>query len=218
LGAGRDRPLEALAATVIALLEGMQGHLSEAHDLMEEGRRELAEVGLRHWVWQTGILAAQLAMLAADFALAERILREAVEMAGAAADAYNSTDAQAELIRALHAQGRHDDALAIAEAIVAASPVDVALRIRCRGTRALALASVGRLNEAEALAREAVELAGRSDFLNFHGDALVDLAEILVTADRPDEAADALQEAVALYERKGNIVSAAKARGLLAEL
>ncbi len=217
LGGGRDRSLEALAATVLAVLEGMQGHLGEAHESMEEGRRELAEVGLRHWVWQTGLLAAQLAMLATDFPLAERLLREALAVPGASADGYSSTMAQAELARALYAQGRHGDALAIAEAIVTVSPV-VDLRIRCRGMRALALSSVGRLNEAEELAREAVELGRGSDLLNFRGDTLVDLAEILTRAGRPKRAPARSARRSSLYERKGNVVSAAKARAALAEL
>jgi DNA-binding SARP family transcriptional activator len=216
LGARRDRSLEALAATVLALLEGMQGRLSEAQALMEEGRRELAELGLGHWVWQSGILAAQLAMLATDFPLAERVLREALDLPGAAADLWSSTMAQAELTRAVHAQGRHDEALAIAEATAAPSPVDFGLRIRCRGSRALALGAIGRLEEAEELAREAVELGRRSDFLNFCGDALVDLAAILSLAGRPEEAAPVLEEAIELYERKGNVVSASRARSALA--
>jgi DNA-binding SARP family transcriptional activator len=218
LGHGQDRSLEANAAPVLALLEGMDGRLSEAHARMEEGRRTLAEVGLHRWVWQSGLLAAQLAMLTNDFPLAEQVLREAFDLPGASADRWSSTMGQAELARAVIGQGRHDDALAIADTIAALSPVDVGLRIRCRGSRALALSSVGRLGEAEHLAREAEELAGRSDFLNFHGDALVDLAEILTVSERPDEAADALAEAVRLYERKGNVVSAAKARSFLAEL
>jgi len=218
LGAGRDRALEALAATVLALLDGMQGRLSEARELMEEGRRELAEVGLHYWVWQSGILAGQLAMLANDFERAEWLLREAYDVQGASADGWFSTKVQAELTRAVHAQGRHDDALAISEAIAALTSGDVGLRIRCRGSRALALSSVGRQREAEHLACEAVELAGRSDFLNYHGDALVDLAEILVASGRPEEAAPALREAVDLYELKGNIVSAGRTRALLEDV
>ncbi len=46
----------------------------------------------------------------------------------------------------------------------------------------------------------------------------MDLAEVLRLADRPDEAADALREAVELYARKGNVVSADRARTLLADL
>jgi hypothetical protein len=41
---------------------------------------------------------------------------------------------------------------------------------------------------------------------------------VLKLADRPEEAAAAAEEALRLYERKGNVVSAGSARMLLAEL
>jgi hypothetical protein len=45
----------------------------------------------------------------------------------------------------------------------------------------------------------------------------VGLAEVLRLARRPYEAAAALEEALRLHERKGNIVAARKVRGLLEE-
>jgi hypothetical protein len=80
LGAGSDRSLEALAGVFLALLEGMEGQLGQAQDRMKAGRRGLAEVGLHNWVKHTGLLEGQLAMLAADFSLAERVLREVLGM------------------------------------------------------------------------------------------------------------------------------------------
>ena len=147
------------------------------------------------------------------------MLREVLDLPGTAAQSLAEHARPGELARALHAQARHDDAFALTEAIEAMPPpVDVLLRTRCRGARAVALGSVGRLDEAEALAREAVELGRRTDCLNLRGDTLVDLAEILARAGRPEEGASPLREAVDLYERKGNVVSAAKARALLDEL
>ena len=67
------------------------------------------------------------------------------------------------------------------------------------------------------LARE-LAIVARTDWLNTRGDALVDLAEVLDLAEKPDEAAPRIAEALHLYEQKGNIVAAAKARELLAEL
>jgi hypothetical protein len=52
-------------------------------------------------------------------------------------------------------------------------------------------------------------------FLGFHADALLVLAEVLRLAGRPAEATPAVEEALALYELKGNLVSAAKAQALL---
>ena len=61
-----------------------------------------------------------------------------------------------------------------------------------RQVQALVHASRGEHVEAEALAREAVAMMERSDALNFQGDALRDLAEVLQAAGRSDEAAATL--------------------------
>ena len=79
------------------------------------------------------------------------------------------------------------------------------------------LARRGKLDEAERLAHDAVNRSERSDFLNWRGDVLVDLAEVLRTAGKRDEACAAVEQAVALYDQKGNVVAAAAARSLLEE-
>jgi hypothetical protein len=52
--------------------------------------------------------------------------------------------------------------------------------------------------------------------LNAHADALRDLAEVLALAGR--DARPELEQALALYERKGNLVMAERTRSKLAEL
>ena len=54
-------------------------------------------------------------------------------------------------------------------------------------------------------------LAETTDDLNLHGDALMDLAEVLSLGGRASEADPAIEAAIGLYERKGNLVSAARA-------
>jgi hypothetical protein len=54
-----------------------------------------------------------------------------------------------------------------------------------------------------------------SDDPSQRGDALVNLAFVLERAGRANEAADALHDALAVYERKGNLVAAARARALI---
>jgi hypothetical protein len=61
-------------------------------------------------------------------------------------------------------------------------------------------------------------LAADSEFVMLHADVLLDQAEVLVLAGRLDEARSAAAEAVNLYERKGNVVSAAKARAEAAKV
>jgi tetratricopeptide (TPR) repeat protein len=87
-----------------------------------------------------------------------------------------------------------------------------------RAARAKVLARQGDVDEALRLAREAVAVVEQTDWLNTRGDALLDLAEVLELAERPDEAAPLLAEALHLYQQKGNIVAAEKAEQLLAEL
>jgi pentatricopeptide repeat protein len=71
---------------------------------------------------------------------------------------------------------------------------------------------------AEALARESVEFFEATDFLVFHGRALVDLAEVLLNMDRSDEAIPVFEEAHAVFERKRATVLADRARAALSEL
>ena len=87
-----------------------------------------------------------------------------------------------------------------------------------RQVQALVLAHRGQHAEAEALAREAVAIIERTDGLNFQGDALCDLAEVLTAGGRSDEAAAALTQALDRYERKRNLAMARRVRERLAEL
>jgi hypothetical protein len=68
------------------------------------------------------------------------------------------------------------------------------------------------------LAREAVAVCEETDMLDAQGDASADLAEVLLLGGSADEAAAALEHALARYERKGNLVSAQRVRTRLAAL
>jgi class 3 adenylate cyclase/tetratricopeptide (TPR) repeat protein len=83
---------------------------------------------------------------------------------------------------------------------------------------ALVLASRGEDVEAERLAREAVAIIERTDGLNYQGDALCDLAEVLQAAGRTDEAIVTFEHALQRYERKKNLAMVAQVRARLSEL
>ena len=85
-----------------------------------------------------------------------------------------------------------------------------------RGVRArVAGARRAAARRREALAREAVAALEPTDLLTHRGDAMLDLADVLSTCGRREESEHAVRAAVALYERKGNAVAAARARQLL---
>jgi tetratricopeptide (TPR) repeat protein len=81
----------------------------------------------------------------------------------------------------------------------------MATQMLWRQVQARVHAARGEHPQAEALAREAVAIAERTDALNRQGDALRDLAEVLAAARRGDEAAAALGQALERYERKKNL-------------
>ena len=159
-------------------------------------------------------------LLAGDPAAAERELRwgyESLGQMGAAAEV--APVLAALLAQTLYLQERDDEALRFSElSEEAAAPDDLSAHVQWRAARAKVLARAGTTEEAERLAREAVRLAAETDFLGLHGDALVDLAEVLVLAGRTRESVPALEDAVRLYERKGNVVSAERARALMADV
>jgi Flp pilus assembly protein TadD len=83
--------------------------------------------------------------------------------------------------------------------------------------RAKLLARRGDLAEAERVAREALTRTQPTDDIQLRAETLTALAEVLRAADRPGESEAAFGEAVALYERKGNVVAASAIRALSAE-
>jgi thioredoxin-like negative regulator of GroEL len=87
-----------------------------------------------------------------------------------------------------------------------------------RTARAKVRARRGKLAEAEALAGEAVTIAGRTDLLNTRGDTLVDLAEVVTLAGRPDEAAAIFGQAAEVLQQKGNRASLERVRRAAASL
>ena len=119
--------------------------------------------------------------------------------------------------QALLGLGRDDEAEQWLERGRETAPSEERLpQMLSRQARGKVLARRGELQEGERLAREAVALAEETDMLNAHADALLDLAEVLGLADQ--DARPELEQAVALYERKGNLVMAERARSRLAEL
>jgi tetratricopeptide (TPR) repeat protein len=122
------------------------------------------------------------------------------------------------LAEALYAQGRLDEAeAAVRRSREAATSDDFNAQAGWRASQAKILARRGELEEAESLAREAIEIIDRSDELSHQGDFRVGLAEVLRLAGRTDEAIPVLQEALERYEQKENRVSAETTRALIAE-
>jgi class 3 adenylate cyclase/tetratricopeptide (TPR) repeat protein len=121
--------------------------------------------------------------------------------------------------RSLCALGRHDEAEPLARiGRELGDEQDATTQALWRQVQALVNVRRGHHTQAEQLAREAVAITERTDALNWQGDALCDLAEVLHAAGQRDEAAAALAQALERYVHKKNLAMSAQVRDRLAEL
>jgi class 3 adenylate cyclase/tetratricopeptide (TPR) repeat protein len=212
-----SRRAEAEILGALAGLYAQTGEFGRARVLIRESDAILAEVGFS--IHAVAEWAALVEMLAGESRAAEERLRAGYDRLESMGDrAFLATTAGL-LARALHDQGRDDEALGFALVCQeTAAPADLVSQIAWRGSTARILAGRGEAGRAEVLAREAVALAAGTDLLCDHGDVLIDLAEALRAAGRFDHATHTAGEALALYERKGNLVAVGRVRSLLREL
>jgi class 3 adenylate cyclase/tetratricopeptide (TPR) repeat protein len=199
-----------------AVLEAMRGDFEAARAFYRQAKEFTHEYGLR---LRQGVVTqdgAWVELIAGDAAAAEREVREGYAILAALGETgFRSTNA-ALLAEALFAQGRVDEAAeAAADGLALTQPDDITTVGTARSVEAQIAAYRGEFASATALAREAVALLARTDYIVQHADTLIALALVCEAAGESGGAVDATQKALGLYERKGHLVGAAAARGML---
>jgi class 3 adenylate cyclase/tetratricopeptide (TPR) repeat protein len=214
-----EQPTHALAVRQRGVLEAMQGRFDVARTLVAQGDAAAEELGQTIWLAVGGMARWDVESLAGDLDAAERAIRASCERLEELGDTGYRATATAHLAETLYLRGRLDKAEVeslVAEAL--AAPDDRVSQALWRQVRAKLHARAGRSDDAERVAREAVSLLSDTDMVDYHARAVADLAEVLHAVDRPEEAADQLAVAIELFEAKGNVVRAERARGAQLEL
>lgn len=161
-------------------------------------------------------MEAEVEILAGRPAAAERAIRPAVELLERIGDQGHFVSMVPVLADTLFADGRGEEAAPLIElATEWAMADDMDASMGWRRSQAKLLAHRSDFENAERLAREAIEIGGPTDFLDLHARALEDLAEVLRLAGRPQESVAELEHAISLHGQKGNVVSEARTRALL---
>lgn len=199
------------------------GYLSAMGGDSEEGRRlsKMAQEILRERVrarrplgqvlWRAG----DVELLAGDLEAGGGKLREALELNLEMGERDMISQIAAALSRLASVGGEIDESERLAEMSRQQAPAEsVASQASWRGAKARILAIRKNRQEAELLALQAVNLAP-VEMANLRAGTLVDLGSVLLQAGLRDRASEAINGAVNLYEKKGNVVGAAQASSII---
>ena len=194
-------------------LRAMQGDFFAACELVSRAHAIYEDFGMKIGAAMGACEMAWYVEMPQDPAGAEKEFRRGYELLEDMGETGMRSSVAAYLSHALVRVDRIDEAerfTILSEEL--ASSDDYISQTAWRSARAHVFARRGRLEEAVDLAREAVLIAEPTSDLNRKADGLVDLAEVLHRAHRSQEAPAAAAEALELYEAKGNLVGAARAR------
>jgi tetratricopeptide (TPR) repeat protein len=208
--AGSETPVWAsFVQPFLAGLLAMEERFAEARALLEDARRgraEFADPRTLDTSW--AYFAAEVELRAGDLAAGERILTDALGRLRSGTNIEWVATQGAHLADLLLHGGRYAQALEEAEeARTLVPPEHLTVLSIAERVRAVALAEVGRIDEALAAARGIVQALASSDALVARARALLALADVLEHAGEHLDATDRRTEAVVLLERKGDVVT-----------
>jgi class 3 adenylate cyclase/tetratricopeptide (TPR) repeat protein len=194
-----------------------RGDPAEGEALFARGMSYCSDLGMA--LWAAGFVGCWIWGLTDDPGIAEARLRESYDALAAAGRRNVLSTVATIFAECMYRQARYDEADDLLDvAAEAGAADDFVTQVRLRAGRAKLLARRSRVDDAEAVAREAVSLAAQTEYIDLRGDSLLALGEVLRLAGRTGEGAEAMRAALALWEAKGNVDHAVRTRSLLAKL
>src|SRR5215204_1465214 len=214
-----DMRTQGIVTGLLGRLEAMTGNFERARWLYNAGRAVLEEMGQTVAAASTSLDSCAVEMLAGDPEAAERELRRDYAALDEMGEKVLLSTIVGELARAVYLRGDHDQAEQLSRtAEELAAEEDVVSQALWRTVRARVLARRGEDGPARRLAHEAVELLKPTGELVLQAEALLDLAAVLELSADGAAARRPLSDALALFERKGDVVSAASTRDRISRL
>jgi class 3 adenylate cyclase len=212
-----DRRTTAFIRAALAQLTAMDNRIDEGRALLAESVAQLSELGSNVLAASSSIDSARIEILAGNLEGAETLLRQDHEALSRMGERYLLPSVDGLLARVLYILDRFDEADALSRSVAEmAMDDDPDAQAIWRSVQGMIRARHGDPEEGIRLALEAIALRRQSDAPVLLADALADFSEVLRFSGRDDEERAVRNEALRLYERKGDIVSAGRLRSLLA--
>jgi len=201
--------LEAGALTIAARIAAMRGEFDRAKRLSKTAERINMDLGELLTQAMDTVTEGVIGLLSNELTAAEQALRRGYDALSDMGGVGPKTNVAAALARVLLRQDRLDEAEKLTrqcEECAAALQNDA--QAKWRSIRAVVLARHHRREDAETLAKEALELVDETDQPDTQAEVHMDYAEVLRLAGRRQEASRELKHARELYEEKGNSAAA----------
>jgi class 3 adenylate cyclase/tetratricopeptide (TPR) repeat protein len=208
--------LRANLMAALAELKAMEKAFDEARELLAEARRTYEQLGLRLALVGIMQVGGLVELLAGEADEAERAFREGFDLLAAEFPTWRAYQSGL-LAEALYEQQRFDEARLLIDAVQPEQLDELESFLPWAVVKGRLLARAGAYEEGEELLRDVAARAAQTDALNVHGRVLLALAEVLLTANRPEEARTVATEAAAIFTRKGNLPDAERAVALFGE-
>jgi tetratricopeptide (TPR) repeat protein len=199
-------------------LLAMSGDIDRGRELQAIARQTLGNAGLHTASASTAMARGWIEERAGDFARAEEVMREGMDELERLNDRSFRSTLAVNLADCLFYQGRFDEVgpvLELARELTAYDDVTNLIHLHLLEGGLLALD--GRLEEAEAEGRRAVELADTTDHVDQRATARFYLAITLARAGRDTEAAALASEGLGLIAAKGDVTGLVVARNRLVQ-
>jgi DNA-binding SARP family transcriptional activator len=215
-----ERVSRAHVLVFLGALEALDGRIEEGRTAIREASTIYGELGEGFArANNAGRIMGRVEFLAGNYLAAESILRDCCETFEEANDQAALSSVSSDLTQALYAQHRLAEARVVATRAEESAPRDdVAAQFAWRAVSAKLLAREDAFEKAEPLVLEALSLVDSTDSPCQRADVRLDLAEVKRLAEKPEEAAQAVEGAIGLYGQKGDVPSSLRARALLDEL
>jgi tetratricopeptide (TPR) repeat protein len=208
-GTSLEPPLRGARAMHLSFL-GCADESRREHDVAEN---LFAQFGNMLMFSASGMSLADEELRAGRFDAAEAAAREGIKRLESLGEKGFLSSTLAQLAEVLVRSERFDEAEEVArETAELGADDDFDPMYRWRVVQARVLAHRGEHEEAERLAREAVEIMEATDWYVQRGDAHAVLGEVLEVAGKTDEARGSYARAIAFFDLKGAVVDADRIR------
>jgi tetratricopeptide (TPR) repeat protein len=215
-----DRLGRANVLVYLAGLHVLAEHYDEGFALLDDADRTYDELSDSYSRANNGArIRGGAYVLCGELDSAEAVFRESCATLERVGDKPSLASVAAELAAVMDLQGRLDEADSWSRFAREHAPAgDKIAQVHWRSVVGKVSARMGRVDEGEALVREALEVAETTDALSHRGAVRLDLASVLSSSRRYAEAASHINMALQLFEAKGNLAAAGLAQARLAEL